>query len=635
MPEPVSAAASQLGSPIGVDSPPGAADPGPPRLRGGKPLALVTLLTLLVHAAVITDGFRLSPLEPDGPSQYFDAYASSLIEGRLDVDPYHIGNEAFVIDDHTYGYWGLTPALPRILLNALFPTLWGHWTRLAMLLSVVIALAATHALVRGLCTRHGRASKAVDGLHVLLLLSVGLGSSALFLPSRANVYHEATALAAALALASYASLASYTRMPSRSGLVWVGVLCALALHARVVAGLGVLLAMGVSAVWLLRARLTRDEGSLSAQRATTDAGPRASGVGLALAAALVFFSYLLINWLKFGTLLSLPIDKNLQSSPERLARTGGRMLGLDNFAANAFNHLAPWNVRIGPGPRPIGPVAPDALWTTSGMDYDWREPIVSVVAASPALVVLAGSGIVVLVLAWRREPMIRQLFPLILGAGASALVPLLYFAITQRYAHDMLPLLVVLSSVAVAHAQRLPRLQTRRSLAGLSVLLAWSSLCWWQVGEGYRVWADDTRISPVRADVVIPAYERELRLHPENLTALSELAGIHLALGRTRQAREYARKALTARADHLPSLLLLATLDARESPAKALRLLRRAAEKAPEEPIVHAMLGQALLRSGHTADAIEHLQQAARLSPEDPMPRALLEQALASGRAAP
>ena len=51
-------------------------------------------------------------LYPEYFCGFYDAQSRSLLHGRLDVPPKAIGFEAFDHAGKTYGYFGITPALP-------------------------------------------------------------------------------------------------------------------------------------------------------------------------------------------------------------------------------------------------------------------------------------------------------------------------------------------------------------------------------------------------------------------------------------------------------------------------------------------------------------------------------------------
>ncbi|MDH5676856.1 MAG: hypothetical protein OEZ06_32370 [Myxococcales bacterium] len=608
-------------------------DTEPSSRRGAKDwglLAAASLLVLSAHAAVVTDGFRLPLLAPDGPSHYFDAAASALLRGRLDVDPYHIGNEAFILGDRAYGYWGITPALLRVALNTLAPELWGRWSRVVLLLAALLLVVGGHGLVVAMRPSSAAASTAGGrALHGSFLLVLGVGSSALFMPSRPNVYHEANALGVALTVVGYAAFAGYLRRPSSARLLSAMVLCAMSIHARLVVGFGLWIAMAVALASMLMQRAAPGlHGRLSRGRQhLTPPGNISHVVTLAGGLTLAFGSYLAINWLKFGSLLSLPLEQNLQLSAERLARTGGQMIALRNVPANFYNYLAPWNIRFDAASFSLAPVPPGELLTAFGMSYDWREPTISVVAASPALVVLSALGARHVLKGWVRNAPSARWLPLLIGSAATAGVPLAFYSITQRYGHDMLPWLAVTAAIAVSAGDDRPQPQRRAAILGLVLLSFWSAICWWQVGEHYRSWGAELRISPVRADIVLPAYEREARLDPENVTTQSELAHIHHRGGRMERARIHLERALQLDPDHVPSLVLLAVQQRQRNPAGAAQSLAKAVAAQPTTADLRVMFGHTLLELGRRRQALEQLEQALRLAPNHPLALQLLRQA--------
>ena len=72
-------------------------------------------VSLIVCAWFVTWG-DWKFFEPEDFCGFYDAQARSLIEGRLDIPPAAIGNEAFTFQGKTYGYFGIGPALLRIPL---------------------------------------------------------------------------------------------------------------------------------------------------------------------------------------------------------------------------------------------------------------------------------------------------------------------------------------------------------------------------------------------------------------------------------------------------------------------------------------------------------------------------------------
>lgn len=595
--------------------------------------AAVLVLVALVQLAVVTDGFRVSLFQPDGPSHYFDAFADSLFAGRVDVDPYHVGNEAFVVDEVAYGYFGITPSLLRMPLHVLFPSMWGQWSRVFMVLAGLLTVLGAHLLVvYGRSPGAGSVSTPARLFHAAFLLTVGVGSSSVFLPSRPNVFHEANALGAALAILSYAALTRYLRTPSLAGVAGVLVLCFFALHARVIAGAGVVLAIGfVIAMLLLRASghassLVRLAGLEEVTQ------PRRHAAALALGLVLVAGSYGGLNWAKFGTLLSIPIENNLQSTPERMAKTSGQMLRAGNVLSNAYTYLMPWNVRFGADAPHIRPVPREELMVLPGARFDWREPVVAISAASPGLLALSGFGVAWLVAGWRRGRGSPPMPACVFGGLASASVPLAYFAITQRYGHDMLPFLVVTAAAAVVVAERAPAAKLRPWALGLLLATGWSALVWQDVGDAYRQWGSFIKLRPYRDAVMIPIYEKSLERDPGRPLVHAELGAIEQQLGRPERALPHLVRALELDPDCDPALVALALQRWPSDLAGATALLTRAVEANPYSSSGRLFLGQALLQGGRAAEAVPHLLEAVELEPRDERAHRALQEALSRSR---
>src|SRR4051812_16255370 len=104
-----------------------------PRVR---PDWFIVAFLLAVLACVVTDGDwdLFSPSRPGKIEEFFDGQAQSLLHGRIDVPLSALRAERFVRNGKSYGYFGPTPALPRIALNLLLPGMYGRWSRFSMLL---------------------------------------------------------------------------------------------------------------------------------------------------------------------------------------------------------------------------------------------------------------------------------------------------------------------------------------------------------------------------------------------------------------------------------------------------------------------------------------------------------------------
>jgi hypothetical protein len=136
----------------------------------------------------------------DSFGSFYDFQAASILSGRLDV-PYNcLQGEAFLVHGKYYGYFGIFPGLLRIPFVA-FGIAFGCLTRFFMLAYYVIALIAAYSTLV-LLIRHRAVNKRSPEAWMtwLLMLNIGLGSSLLFLASRAFVYHEAIISGAAFCM---------------------------------------------------------------------------------------------------------------------------------------------------------------------------------------------------------------------------------------------------------------------------------------------------------------------------------------------------------------------------------------------------------------------------------------------------
>jgi tetratricopeptide (TPR) repeat protein len=134
-----------------------------------------------------------------------------------------------------------------------------------------------------------------------------------------------------------------------------------------------------------------------------------------------------------------------------------------------------------------------------------------------------------------------------------------------------------------------------------------------------------------RVAQAIEHFEASLRLKPDNVPTLLNLARVEEGRGRLDEAIARLRAALEIDPTDTTVLLNLGVVytkagrldDAIARFEEALRF------PSPDGYLVHNGLGVALIRKGRTAEAVEHFQEAVRLRPEYRMARANLERALA------
>ena len=175
------------------------------------------LLSLIVCAWFVTWG-DWKFFEPEDFCGFYDAQARSLIEGRLDVPPAAIGNEAFTFQGRTYGYFGIGPALLRIPLVLASAKMDGLWSRMMMMIACAINLICIYRIMRLIRGDEPVSRRSQRLLHSLFILCAGIGSSNIFMLGRSFTYHEAIMWAGAFALLFTWALIKYLARPGYGSL---------------------------------------------------------------------------------------------------------------------------------------------------------------------------------------------------------------------------------------------------------------------------------------------------------------------------------------------------------------------------------------------------------------------------------
>ena len=117
-------------------------DPVPRRFTPVRWAAICTGLIILAAAAYFVTHEQWKLFSSAGFVTFYDEQGRSLLQGKWDVPPSSLGAEAFVVDGKSYGYFGIAPVLPRVILNYLWPSHFGQWSRLSMLIGMASLIAA-------------------------------------------------------------------------------------------------------------------------------------------------------------------------------------------------------------------------------------------------------------------------------------------------------------------------------------------------------------------------------------------------------------------------------------------------------------------------------------------------------------
>ncbi|HEX4123625.1 MAG TPA: hypothetical protein VHY37_02800 [Tepidisphaeraceae bacterium] len=431
-------------------------------LRGGVAPAHWYLLPICLLACLSFAWFDTIGgwdfFRPEILGTYYDAQAHGLLHGRFDVPKSAIAPEAFIRDGKYYGYFGIAPALPRILLNAVWPRMYGRWSRLSMMLACIVnVLLVCRLAVLADNSAHAdppaRWRKFCIGLFAL---SATVGSTNLFLASRAHVFHEAVIWGSALALACGSFAIRYVLEERRSDLMLAGICAVSAFFCRATAGAGALglLLLLAGKTW----RKTRGDAAIS--------------LAFVAAAVALYFS---ITYAKFHSFDGVPVRLYQQyiDDPARMQITGGRQIHPENLRAGLYNFftLAPPEMHRG-FPWLFMNYRPTVFPETK-MDY--FERYCSIPAGEPALALLALIGVFAILL-WHRGSIGTFGLPaLAMFLGGS--VVLLTVGISERYMHDFYPFLVIAGAAGAARIGAVKWPIGRWVLGGVLVPLAVFGVC--------------------------------------------------------------------------------------------------------------------------------------------------------------
>jgi hypothetical protein len=387
-------------------------------------LGTVLVLTLLegTYLWFITHGtFRLiAPEDWVTLSTAFDSLGEHLLRGSSAVDPNAIGWEAFPGDGRTVTYFGPFPALVRIAFTAMVPAWSGKLARLSCFLAASLSLLAVAAIAReALAQNKACPARLVPVLFYGTLVGFGLATPLLLLASMAAVYHEAIWWGLCWNWYGMVLLVRYPASGVRTRHVGLlGLMAGLAMLSRITFAIPLLLGLAFWTVSLVRER------------------PRVwpqLALGLVPLALLAGFQ-LWYNHDRFGNPLRfVRWDGYAANTPER-QRHG--TFDLARVPQEFRDYVLPLGDNVGPRypwvkPRSLVYPPGGLLSTNEG------EVVTALLLTSPWLLLTASIGAAFAAL--RRDA--RSL--LLVGLFVPETVLLLsYYFVTQRYATELLPLLL-------------------------------------------------------------------------------------------------------------------------------------------------------------------------------------------------
>ena len=424
-------------------------------------------------------------------ADFYDEQARSFLRGRIAVRPEVPGPEGFVIDGKTYLYYGPFLAVVRIPLAVFGDLFVSRMVRVSMLIALVVIGRWTARLTRAARSTVLSASRPAQrtGAHtervwpVVSVVAAAVFSPALFAAGWISVYHETEIWACALAIVSITLIAEWAAgdFGDRRRLVWgSGAVLATTLT-RAPIGLGIAFGLGVIGLGL-------------AWRSRDDAGRR--GLPAIIGAVTPLAAHAVVNLAKFGTLFSVPGDRQLLSlnDPTRAAffeTTGGSFFHPGFLPTTIVQYLRPDTIRferLVPGIR-FGPLAENL----GSLDVETVTPAASLPASATALVVLAIVGVTWLVRHRARTWLV------LVAAGIVGAVPTFMIGfIANRYLIDMLPPLITASAIGVWIVAAADPARWRRVVG--AIVLVWGA---W-VNASLATWALELKspgFTELRSDV--------------------------------------------------------------------------------------------------------------------------------------
>jgi hypothetical protein len=375
----------------------------------------------------------------------------------------------------------------------------GGLTRLSLLVGSGVLLAGVGRVlwqVRGLCGRDTEPSRReLVGVAAFVFL-VGCGTTVVFLNGAGWVYDEAILWGTAWAVWAVQAGVAHLTAPSRRTLVLAAAFSTLAILSRVSSGVIGLSLLG--ALFALQLLATRKRSSIRALAtrlgdvAGVDAGTaQRSPWPTALATLTPLLTYVLVNWMKFRTLLTVPFDKQdvvLRSAPERthvLVANGNDLVAVDQIPTNLLHYLRPDGFSF----DRLAPFIDfsDRITNVGGVARDPEGPTASFTTTTTLLLILAVVGVAIAfvpAIARRVDARpVRSLRLPILAAAAAFFPTMIFPAAAERYKADLTPLLVLAGAIGVygiAHwlrdGGRRRRVAVIGVVATLAVVNVWTNL---------------------------------------------------------------------------------------------------------------------------------------------------------------
>lgn len=447
------------------------------RWRRGTWSAVAILIAILaVYAWLVTYGtWNFAGEETWGTA--FDSLGKSLLAGHANVDPDAISWEGFNENGKTFISFGPFPAMLRIVPNAIFPGMYGRWSRLSCLLGAWLSLlAAILAMAPGLPWLERGPDRRTEFLvFTTVAVGFGLGTPLAYLVSCGRIYHEAVIWGLCGSLWGIFFMLRILRGPGSSGKEFLGlsVSFAVALLSRVTFGIPIALGLVILGVRQARAYVapSRPRGKKVGDlfRLLLWASP-------ALAAGLFLLWY---DYARFGSIWKTFDFAATYVFPDKI----GGVMNVARVPSALWNYFGFTTASLSAQP-PFFQLA-QVKYLNDAIFFGWKEQTLSLTLGSCWLVFAAALGLLSVLRRWRSWE-----FAVSLAFLPEIAVIVSFYFVTQRYAAEFLPILVFLFALFLRDGARTARLGGRFAflLLGLAVLSAGvtvaSTLQWNMVDNG-------------------------------------------------------------------------------------------------------------------------------------------------------
>lgn len=423
-----------------------------------RAVAIAAGLSLVVYLGILW-GMRIDPLRTalDRPdlANVYDLQARRLLDGHLSVPRESLGIEGFIERGHEFMYFTPGPALSRIPLFLVTSWFDGKLTAISMLLAWCTTVTFFAMLIwRVRRVLRGRAALPYweAGAYGLLIVAGSAGSVLVYLASMPWVYHEAYAWAIASAMAGTFALIGVIQRPTRGRATFLtltvlaGVLC------RATTGWALGAGTFAIAVWFLLGGRGPDAKALTRRVVAAGALPLLIGIG--------------INYAKFEHPYEFKLEHQVWTSVnehrrDALEANGGDLVSFDLLPSTLVTYFRPDGIRFIPVP-PFVTFPNDPARAVWGGFLDQTYRTGSAVPFMPALVLLGTWGLVTTFrprgptrAVWLRIP--------VLAAGAITGAVLVYGYISYRYLAELLPVLLLSSTIGLVDLGHLLSLHGRRT----------------------------------------------------------------------------------------------------------------------------------------------------------------------------